>query len=432
MDKRQYLIEALQAGAYKRKDWILSVFSVVRNTTTIGAAYPYALVHQPNDPLVYTIDLNDPDALTVIDGATKDQPLFSLKDRITLQPHDIPNVKETIETNLGNLLLNCMLFVYPFGDKIPFMTGKLKAGKIEALVASMLTPDPVTGANRDPAKIYVDEYLKYCEAVSAAAGLTQLCVPSASPKTMSVSPEVLKRRDELLLEYGSQLHDPAIVARIETELTQMDREWFKGDPGEGFLLSAKSVDVSRKRAFIMVGAETGFGDTKDGVDPIKKSLSEGWDLEQLPAMVNNLRSGSYNRGHETALGGESVKYFYRIFQNTRVVEDDCGSTEGLPWVVTTDNFTTFDGLWTTDGVALDVSSSKALIGKSIKLRSPMLCRTAAPSFCAKCVGKLLAANPTGLHIAASDVGSIFMSTFMGAMHGKALRTAKFDYRTAIT
>ena len=249
---------------------------------------------------------------------------------------------------------------------------------------------------------------------------------------MSVDPAVLKRRDELLLEYGNQLHDPAIVARIETELTQMDREWFKGDPGEGFLLSAKSVDVSRKRAFVMVGVETGFSDTRDGVEPIKKSLNEGWDLNQMPAMVNNARSGSYNRGHETALGGESVKYFYRVFQNTRVVEDDCQTTEGLLWTITEDNYTTFAGLWTTEGVVLDNATTKALIGKTIKIRSPMLCRTASPSFCAKCVGNLLAANPTGLHIAASDVGSIFMSTFMGAMHGKALRTAKFDYRNAIT
>jgi len=432
MDKRQYLIEALQAGAYKRKDWIISAFSVVRNTTAINANYPYAIVHQPNDPAVYFIDPNDPDTLTVIDGATQQQAVFGLKDRITLQPHDIPNVMQTTETNLGNVLINCMLFVYPFGGKIPFMTGRLKAGKIEALVASLLTPNPEPGVERDPTKIYVDEYVKYCEAVSASAGLTQLCVPSASPKTMSVDPAVLKRRDELLLEYGNQLHDPAIVARIETELTQMDREWFKGDPGEGFLLSAKSVDVSRKRAFVMVGVETGFSDTRDGVEPIKKSLNEGWDLNQMPAMVNNARSGSYNRGHETALGGESVKYFYRVFQNTRVVEDDCQTTEGLLWTITEDNYTTFAGLWTTEGVVLDNATTKALIGKTIKIRSPMLCRTASPSFCAKCVGNLLAANPTGLHIAASDVGSIFMSTFMGAMHGKALRTAKFDYRNAIT
>lgn len=53
---------------------------------------------------------------------------------------------------------------------------------------------------------------------------------------------------------------------------------------------------------------------------------------------------------------------------------------------------------------------KQLVGKEIVLRSPLYCKTKAPSFCAKCVGDSFAANPTGLHTSISDVGIVsFMS-----------------------
>lgn len=431
MDKRQYLIEALQANTYHRKDWILSTFTLVRPTYAPPEGYPYEIVFKESDDVVYFIDPSS-DNLSVIEGASKTSPIFNIKDRITLQPFDLPNVKDTTETNLGNVLVNCILFVYPFGDKVPFITGKIKSSKIESITSGLLTDVPPNGVERVKGKIYVDEYLKHAEAASALAGLSPICVPSASPKTMSVSPDVIKRRDELLEQYKDQLLDPAILARIDTELSALDREWFKGDAGEGFLLKAKAFDVSRKRAFIMVGAESGFSESDEGIVPITKSLVEGWDTEHLAAMINNLRSGIYNRGHETALGGESVKFFYRVFQNTKIIEDDCGSEDGINWVITERNYNKFTGIYRVgETTPLTTAIAKGLIGKTIKLRSPQRCKSAAPSFCAKCMGDLLAVNPTGLHIAASDVGSIFMSTFMAAMHGKALRTSKYDYKLSI-
>jgi hypothetical protein len=40
----------------------------------------------------------------------------------------------------------------------------------------------------------------------------------------------------------------------------------------------------------------------------------------------------------------------------------------------------------------------------------------------------LAANPTGLSAAVSELGSAFLGIFMSKMHGKSLKTAKVDYK----
>ena len=441
MDKRQFFIEAMQAGCYKYREWILSAFTVTKinpKRTRRGRVlkYDYQIVHQENDNTIYFIDPNMDGALSPIENSDKNFQLFNIKERITLEPFELENVFETVETTYGNALLNAYVLIYAFGKRIPFMKGKLKGGDLDKAVDKLFMDLPANGV-KDPTKIYVEDYLKYAKAAASLAGLAQICSPAASPKTMTINPAIVKERDRLLELHKHELKDPAVQASIETKLTKMDRDDFKGDPAEGFLIKDKNFDVQRKRAFIMLGAEMGFNDSKDGVEPITKSLREGLDIDNLPAMVNNLRSGSYSRGAETALGGESVKYFYRIFQNTTISEEDCGTNTGIYWKVTNDNLKRLVGMHmgglsqNTDIVHPDISrltevKLKDLLGKTILVRSPQVCKTPAPSYCARCMGDTLAINPTGVHVAASDVGSIFMSTFMGAMHGKALRTAKFE------
>lgn len=445
MDRRDYFIEALQSNAFKYKEWILQLFSVtMRDDAVSPNNYPYQIVFKPDDSTVYFRDPNNNGELSVIDGATDDEPICSFKDRITLNPFDLDNVSVLTETTYGNTLLNAMLLAYPFKNKIPFLTGKLRAAAFENAVSRLLAEYPPEGTERDPKRIYIDEYLVYANTAASLAGLSQLCTASGSAATCTISPDVIKLRDELLVQYKDQLHDPAIVAMIEERLTRLDRERIKEAGADAFFLKDKSYDVVRKRVFIMVGAETGFADTRKGIEPITKSLEEGWDLDQLPAMVNNLRHGSFSRGAETALGGESVKNFYRIFQNTTVVEQDCGSNQGLQWTITESQYKWFIGLHqilpntefgtvrSADETRLTEERLKGMIGKTIHIRSPRGCNTVEPSYCARCVGDTVALNPTGLHTTTSDVGSIFMSIFMGAMHGKALRTARYDFKSCIT
>ncbi len=464
MDKRSYLIEAVQARAYTRKHWIMTIIAKSRSLTKPtrqqtsymegglnpkDGEYPYKLYSFPDTKEYFFRDPNDNYNFKAIDNTDKDIPLFTLKERITLSVGELENVVSEVETNIGTMLINAIIFVYAFGAKIPYMKERFNPTKIENYIAKNLRKTPGPGEPRDDKYLYVDEYLKFAKAASSLAGLSELGTPASTPKSITINPAILKRRDELFEEHKDDLSNIATVAKIEKELTDMDKEDLKDDKAMGFLIADKNFTVSRKRMFIMHGVESGFGDTSKGVDPIRTSLNEGWDIKHMPAMVNSLRAGSFNRGNQTALGGESVKFFYRVFQNTRVLEQDCGSKHGLLWKINEHNYLKFVGLYlaavqkttkvtsftptTLDpNTPLTEETAKALIGKHVLIRTPMLCKTKAPSFCARCVGDLMAATPTGVHIAMSDVGSIFMLCFMKAMHGKALKTAVYDYNEAIT
>src|SRR5699024_5914569 len=138
---------------------------------------------------------------------------------------------------------------------------------------------------------------------------------------------------------------------------------------------------------------------------------EGWTPESMPSMIDSIRSGSFSRGKETALGGESVKTFYRIFQNVKVSQDDCGNNNGIWYDLREDNYARHIGLNAVDAKGYHLTTReelKALIGSKIQLRTPMLCSTPAPNFCKVCVGEVLAARPEAVHIVTSDVGSAFM------------------------
>lgn len=434
----EYFLAAINARAYTHKTWIISVFTVCHPPVYLGRKpdYPYQIFKRSTESMDRCfVDPNDPKRIVDIE-CDPQQPIVAVRGRISLHPGDLVNVTTEIDTTYGNVLLNAVCLIYTFGNRFPFMAGKFKATKIEDMVAALLTDTPPPGAPRDPKLVYVDEYKKFARAMSSLGGIAQINVPSASPKSLTINPAILKRRDELLAQYKDTLTDPATLAKIEMELVNMDIEDLKGDPAEGFYIKHKSYAVTRKKAFVMIGADAGFTTSTENHIPIVTSLRDGWDTNNLPAMADTIRNGSYGRGLDTAKGGESVKYFYRIFQNTKVAEDDCNSELGVDWYITPDNWYLIVGLWpltrNPNAVPYTTATAKEMIGHTVSVRSPMYCHTTAPSFCAKCVGTQLAANPTGVHIAASDVGTAFMLSSMSAMHGVALTTKLVNVDAAFT
>lgn len=433
MNKRQYFLEAMQTESYCRKDWVIACFSVVRKMPE-SASYPYKIVHGKDDDFIYFIDPNNNNELTVIEESNKKTALFKFSDRLVLQPHDMRNVTTEIETNYGNAYANACMFIYAFGDKIPFMTGKLVPNKIEDLIASKLVKGMSKDFPYDANVIYTDEHQKFCDGVSMLGGFTQLCCPAGSKETMTIAPEVIAMRDKLLSECTpEQLRDPAKLAEITNILTTMDRASHKGTSAEGFLINGKSYDVSRMKSFIMVGAEAGMDDNLESINPILTSLKDGFAVESMPQTADSIRAASYSRGKLTALGGESVKYFYRIFQNTRIIEDDCGTKNGLQRAVYESNYKQFTGLYLVGSKdVIDLPTAKGYIGSKILVRSPIACISGAPSFCKLCAGDRMASAPNSVHTSVADVGSTFMLVLMKKMHGKALKTARYNFRERVT
>jgi hypothetical protein len=432
MFKREYFLNSLKLGLHLHKRWILEAFSITRPSDPHD--YPLGLIILPDGRYAAT-DPNTELGYHVIEDAMPDEPLFKPLEKIILQPGDIPNVRETVVTCYGNALVNQMVLVYAFGNKVDYIAKQVKIGAVEKEIQDrwndvVSEDDDKLPPNRQPLRTM--EYHRFNEAVGQLPGLTQLCVPSATRKTMTADPAMIKRRDELLAQHKDRLHDPVVIAEILDELTKMDRAWMKGDPGERFYIKDKSYDVIRLKVFIMQGISTGFGEAGD---LITTSLDEAWDITKLPAMVNQLRAGSYSRGAQTALAGEETKFNNRIFQNSAVVEKDCGTKRGLKILMSAHKAPYFQGNYLIvkgEAIALTEENLNEFHGKYVEVRSPMYCLTSGANFCETCMGDRIATTPDALGAYASDIGNIFLSLFMAAMHGKSLKTEELDYENWLT
>lgn len=435
MKKEQLFLAAMKAEEYKRRAWITAAFSQILEGPDDwkANAYPYRIVQTTTG--FFYVDPENENQLSQVEGVKAGEPLFRFKEPINLKSGDLPNLSKDVTTTYGNVLVNYITLVYPFGSKVPYIEGRISPGQLENLILPRLRDTPKEGETREDQFLYVDEYLKFADAVFSLAGLTQLCVPAATPKTMQEAPGIYELRDRLIEENKDRLHDQAVIAAIDAELVAYDRAYLKGDLAEGFLISKKSVEIVRKKQHGMHGAEVGLSESVD-VDLIQNSLSEGWDIKKFAAMNNSLRAGSFNRGAQTMLGGASAKELARASSNLFIKEKDCGSTLGIPVNVDGDNYKQLVGfhlVGTNGPVSIDDEEvAKKYVGKSVVRRSPMFCKLNITDFCECCVGQRLAMNPSALSIAVSEFGATFLSIFMAAAHAKKLAVAPLDWKRRIT
>jgi hypothetical protein len=426
IDKRDYFIRALNAGCYRHKAWVIEAFSFVEKLSGEGKPYPYAL-HRREKGAYFFIDPDDGNE-TFIEGTFKEGGPFHFLEEIMVGSDEVPNIHQNTITFYGNLLVNYCCLIYAFGDKVDFMAGPMTVAKMEGVIEKRLEDTPAPGKERDAAKLYIDEYKKFNDGIRHLEGFTQLCVPSASIKTMTVSPEVIKRRNELFKEHAHELNDPLVQAKIDRELIAMEKAWIKGDPAERFYIKSKSFDIVRKKQFLMLGQDNGFGITGT---LNKSSLSEGWDIKHFPEMNNSLRNGSYSRGFLTALGGVEAKGNYRIFQNTTVAEHDCGTKLGLRMFLAKDMAKYFISSYVIekDGSVTELTDAniEKYTDKHVVIRTIAYCKTPNQNVCAICVGSKIAQTPTAISTYASDLGSGFVQAFLAATHGVALKTSKVNF-----
>jgi hypothetical protein len=431
--KRDYFLWALKNDLHLHKRWILEAFALFRPGPNHDYAKPLTIAP---DGRFAIVDKDVDSGVTFIEDAMPGEPLFRPLEKLILNPGDLPNVYERVVTTYGNALVNQLVLVYAFGAKVPYMTGLMKIHAIEKIIQDRWddkpTDEEIVSLPPLQQPLRTSEYLRFNEAVGQLPGLSQLCVPSATRKTMTADPAMIVRRDELLAANKDRLTDPVVLAGIAKELTAMDRAWMKGDPGERFYIKDKSYDVVRMKVFIMQGISTGFGMAGELVPT---SLDEGWDITKLPAQINQLRDGSFGRGAQTALGGVEVKFNNRIFQNSIVAEEDCGSKRGVTVVMTKDKVRHYVGNYRVLKGASSVLTEeglKTLLGQEIDVRSPLYCRTAGANFCAKCMGDRIAVSPQALGSYAAAIGSLLMDVFMKLMHGKSLKTEELDVLASLT
>ena len=422
MHKLDYIKEVFKAGLHTKRNWVFSAFTVIQEDINAWKRDPftYRIVQTPSGVFYVRPDNKQLEAL---EGITKGQAPFHFMEGIDLKAKEFENVNTDMRVSIGNLFFNLCAIIPAFGSKMPFVTGNVNIGKLENEIAKKLKDTPMPGETRQKDAYYVDEYLKFCDSFLYLTEFTQICTWALTEKAITQAPGTIELRNKLVEENKDNLTDPLVVAKIEAELLKHDAEYLKGDPSENFLISKKSRNTARKKLFLDYGADPGLTATFE-VDMVQKSLSEGWDTSKMPTMINALRAGSFNRGAETQLGGEAVKWLYRASSNINILDQDCGSRIGL--AVTVDEYNKNKlinkRIITQNSTKLikDEAEANTYLGKRLMVRSPLYCKLPKTDYCRYCLGENLGVNPNAGSTAISKLGSVFMSLSLKAFHSTSL------------
>lgn len=435
MDKRDFFMLGMREGKYRDKRWVLRCFALVRENKTPETSAPLDIIQTPAGHFYKHPETGE---LEQIRGAVKPgQPMYHVKEKLHVKKGELPGLLKDEETDYGRILYHCIVFVHSFDGKVPFKNAQLNMSAFEDELASKLDDDVIlvdSNGNVDPVpkeradRFYPRELVRYYEAMAYTRGLAMLCVPAASPKSLTIDPKVLKRRNEIFNDPTIDLNNQAVAASVEKELVDMDRASFEGDSASGFLINKKDFAVIRKKRFISFGSGAGLTpDSKTAY--VKSSLNEGVDVSQFKDYNDEMRTGSYKRGVETMFGGELDKWLVRESSNIRVLPDDCGSTVGLPTPIDALNKTQWLGFNIVEGrgvTKLTEDNIGTYMGKVVLRRSPAACWAPKPDYCTVCLGEKLSMNPDAISIAFSQYGHDFMGESMSAMHGKSLSIARMD------
>lgn len=429
MDNITFLVKGCQSGAYKKKEWVISSMCRTRlpSERDPNKHYPYKLYQKDGYPCIWLGDITDEktddfEFITLNGKMIVDEPILYPDETMELRKGDIPNFKgDKLTTTPGKYIFNWYCLVEPLNDKVDYINDDgVDVGKFVKKLAPVVEDTPDDILTIKPDIIYVHQYKRMLDNISAFSGFTGINAPSATEYTMTGAPGIQELRDKLLEKNKDKLHDPVVVSDIEEELIKYDKEYLSKDPYAGFYIGAKSVRVVRKKLHSMQGIQTRMDSSKPA-HLITKSLSEPTDVKDLPAIVDGIRSGSYFRGVMTALGGEGVKYIYRMFSAATISMDDCKAKVGIRRVIRPDLTDYYTGIFILDkgkSILLTKDNIGQYVGKEVMMRSPAYCR-ADPSgrtVCLSCMGIMFKGRGTSIAAAAGQVASTMNGRFMGAMH----------------
>jgi hypothetical protein len=312
--------------------------------------------------------------------------------------------------------MNYIVLAYPFGNTIPYVNNRWSPSTIYDAIYKHLIDTKIT----------IDQYYTFVRSNYYIGQFTELSVPAFTRKSLTTSPNMVKIRQELVAKYGDQLKakNPIAMSTVESALIAEDRKYLTGDPASRYLLSNKAFNVQRKKLLTTTGMVETFG-TPGDFSFISNPLSEGWAVKDFPVLINEIRAGSHGRAIDTAIGGEDSKFIMRIFQNSRITEDDCGTKRTLKVDITDYNYNEYVYRYIIDNGALIETSQaylKEKIGKSIHMRSPQMCEV-KNGYCFTCMGGVFKTlNQRALGMTAVAIGSYFLTERMKGMHGKSVTT----------
>ena len=394
--------------------------------------YPIVHIAKDNKTDLYDLQKSEPldkhytYGVTKIDDTTlllikltddSSVPIFNMQEKFYIEDGMIANYKgPSMLTDVGKFFINYLLFVDPFNDKIPYINGLISAGAADKEVQNLVVNNKITRA----------EYNKYINNAFWFGEDGSIAIQTLSERALGTDPAIAKRKQELLDKYKDNLDDPIIMSKIEDELIAMDKAYIKGDVSEPFFqaVGGKAYKEQRKKMYIMVGLMSDFNKDTSKMVTVKSNMDGGYQIEDIPAVANEIRRGSYERGKSTAAGGAESKFITRAFQDIRITKEDCGTKRGYTFVLEEKRKKLFIGRYLTDGTVLTTDNIDNYVGKKITMRSPMYCEC-KDGICYRCCDEIIRnSRLENIGMQSLAIADVMVTVAMKSMHVSSISTYK--------
>ena len=167
-------------------------------------------------------------------------------------------------------------------------------------------------------------------------------------------------------------------------------------------------------------------------DIITNSLMDGMERKDIPASANSNVIGAYSKSVSTADTGYLSKELLAAMQTEMLdpdPESDCGTKGFILYEITksTAKSVLYRYIINSSGnyVLLDEKNIESYIGKTVKMRSPMMC--VGKKLCSRCMGQLfykLGIENVGL--SSSKIATTLTNLNMKKFHDNTVVTLKLD------
>ncbi len=425
MNKYEFFIKAMKAKAHYEREWVLRAFTVVLNPPK----EQLWAIKQTKENVMVFVPHEEGARWEVLDGCKGYEIPYIYHDATgPVKAGDVENLKkDLVNSTYGELFTNSRVLVYAADDTIPFMEGKIHPERLEEYVVANLVSNPINKEDKVPGTFYVDNHLRLGKAVADMCGF-DIFIPSIGIKALQAPPNNEELKAQLLEQYKDSLDDPVSQTKIEDELVENYKNFYKGDPSEGLFIKGKTVTTALKRMYLIHGPEAGF--TQGGrAKLITTTLDQGLNLDYFPDMVNSLRGGSYSRGALTALAGTDVDLIGRNSQNARILPTFCGTTGTVSTRVNKKHLLRWF-LEAGNRIQMTEEVLKEKLGQVVEMYDPTYCIAGAEEgsndVCAYCIGGKMARYPTSLGSNTQERLAYMMSAMMATAHAKKLKTTPLD------
>lgn len=437
MTPEAFLSLSIKHKCYFKKAWVVSLFSIVQESEA-GKANVFVgkLIQEPFG--FFTID-EEMNKVKIETDKKTDSPLFTLKDKVTVTRDLFRTLKvDRLDSTIGILFINLIAILEPFRGNLEFINKKFVPSDIENIIYPISKDNPEDPSKLDEKSIYMDDYVRFCKAVTYLESFANIFTHSVTRRTILPAPGRKEFKKKLLENYEGKLRDPVEMAKFSEQLKKYDADYLKEDDSTGKFMSGKVADA-RVSAYMTQGGISNNFSGEMSVTPVIQALEDGIpkDQEGFTALVNDSRYGSFARGAETINGGVTAKDILRAADNWRISDGDCGATLGIERIYSSAKETeNIVGRYlVTSGKPLlieNAEQAQAYINRKITLRSPQYCRRPKTDTCEVCAGVALSKYKTGLTIPLTDFSGGILADSLKLMHNSKLSTEVVDLQSVIS